>query len=189
MKLGRTFYAPDRKVWRSWLAKHHKTEREIFLVYYKKNSGKPRIPYNDAVEEALCYGWIDSTVKAIDQRKYAQRFSPRRRGSKLSETNKVRIRRLLRAGKMTRHGLRKIEHAFTEHRTRALEAFTVPPDILDALKKDPVTWKNFRGFPESYRRIRIGYLVASRPRPEEYRKRLRYFVTMTGKNKVFGMVR
>jgi uncharacterized protein YdeI (YjbR/CyaY-like superfamily) len=189
VQIGRTFYAPNRKVWRSWLAKHHRTRREVFLIYYKKGSGRPRIPYSDAVEEALCYGWIDSTVKAVDARRYAQRFSPRRPGSKLSETNKERIRRLLKARKMTRWGLSRIEHVFTEHRTNVREKFIIPPDILAVLKSDPVVWKHFGSFPESYRRIRIGYLVGSQSRPAEYRKRLRYFLGMTARNRMFGTVR
>src|SRR5262245_58148241 len=73
MRVGKTVYAKNRKQWRSWLAKHHGNAREIWLIYYKKSSGKPRIPYNDAVEEALCYGWIDSILKPIDDQQYAQR--------------------------------------------------------------------------------------------------------------------
>ena len=95
VKLGKTFYAPNRARWRAWLAQHHRTAPEIFLVYYKKHSGKPRIPYNHAVEEALCYGWIDSILKPIDDRCYAQRFSPRRATSVLSAMNRERVRRLI----------------------------------------------------------------------------------------------
>ncbi|HTI05612.1 MAG TPA: hypothetical protein VL549_09865 [Gemmatimonadales bacterium] len=79
MKIGKTFYAKNAREWRAWLAKHHRRAPEIWLIYYKKASGKPRIPYNDAVDEALCYGWIDSILKPIDDKKYAQRFSPRRK--------------------------------------------------------------------------------------------------------------
>ena len=74
-------YASTRKQWREWLRKNHSAKKEIWLVYYKKHSNKIRIPYNDAVEEALCFGWIDSTVRTIDENKYAQRFSPRKAGS------------------------------------------------------------------------------------------------------------
>src|SRR5689334_13365691 len=110
MNIGKTLYAKNRMQWRSWLAKHHRSASEIWLVYYKKNSGKQRIPYNDAVEEALCYGWIDSTLKPIDKDRYAQRFSPRRKNSVLSEMNKERVRRLVRARKMTAFGLASIRH-------------------------------------------------------------------------------
>jgi len=112
MNLGKTLYVTDGREWRSWLSKHHSTEKEIWLVYYRKDSGKPRIPYNDAVEEALCYGWIDSTLKKIDQERFAHRFSPRRPTSKLSEMNKERIRRLIAKKRMTAAGLSAIQHVF-----------------------------------------------------------------------------
>src|SRR5213080_2963742 len=73
MEIGTTLYVQDRRQWRSWLARHHQTAPEIWLIYYKKHSGKPRIPYNDAVEEALCYGWIDSITKPVDEDRWAQR--------------------------------------------------------------------------------------------------------------------
>jgi uncharacterized protein YdeI (YjbR/CyaY-like superfamily) len=91
MKLGQTLYVSNRKAWRAWLRRNHAREKEIWLIYDKKHSSKPRIPYNDAVEEALCYGWIDSTIKRIDHNRMAQRFSPRRAKSVLSETNKERV--------------------------------------------------------------------------------------------------
>src|SRR3972149_144578 len=100
MNIGKALYVHTRKAWRAWLAKHHATEKEIWLVYYKKASGKPRIPYNDAVEEALCYGWIDSTVKSINKARFAQRFTPRKKGSMLSELNKERIRRMVEENRM-----------------------------------------------------------------------------------------
>lgn len=193
MDLGETLYVTNRKQWRAWLAKHHKTAPEIWLVYYKKVSGKERIPYNDAVEEALCYGWIDSILKPIDKDKYAQRFSPRRKKSPLSPMNKERIRRLIRQKKMTRAGLESIGHHLVEDFkqvsvSKQLKAFKMPDDILEHLKQDPVVWKNFQKFPESYKRIRIGWIDGARQRPEEFQKRLRYFIKMTAKNKRFGMV-
>jgi len=186
MNIGRTLYVVRRSEWRAWLSRHHDSAPEIWLIYYKKDSGKPRIPYDDAVEEALCYGWIDSILKPIDGEKYAQRFSPRRTGSKLSALNKERIRRLIRSRKMTRFGLARIEHAFQEHRTRKKEKFSVPADIMVVLKQDPEVWKHFKSFPESYKRIRIGWIDASRNRQKIFEARLRYFVQMTSKNKRFG---
>ncbi|MGD0036053.1 MAG: YdeI/OmpD-associated family protein [Bacteroidota bacterium] len=194
MKIGKTFYAANRKQWRSWLAKNHRSEPEIWLVYYKKNSGKPRIPYNDAVEEALCYGWIDSTLKPKDEISYLQRFSPRRKNSKLSEMNKERVRRLIKAKKMTRFGLDIIRHHMengsnNSKQSTSLKKFTMPEDILDELKARPLAWKNFKKFPESYKRIRIGWIDASRNHHDYFKKRLQYFLKMTEKNKMFGMVR
>jgi uncharacterized protein YdeI (YjbR/CyaY-like superfamily) len=189
VKVGRTLYAKNRREWRAWLAGHHRTAPEIWLIYYKKDSGKPRIPYNDAVEEALCYGWIDSILKPIDSRRYAQRFSPRRPTSRLSDMNRERVRRLIAAGRMTRAGLERLEHVF-DHRRDKTEArkWQPPADILKRLQQDPTTWKNFRRFPASYKRIRIGWITAARARPEILEQRLRYFLKMTAQNKRFGMV-
>lgn len=181
MKIGKTLYVKNRTEWRRWLAKHGTTTREIWLIYYKKASGKPRIPYNDAVDEALCFGWIDSILKPIDERKYAQRFSPRKKTSKLSDMNRERVRRLMKAGRMTKAGLAAIEHT-------GRGAAKLPKDILDRLRQDPVTWKNFQKFPPSYKRIRIGWIHAARHRREAFEQRLRYFITMTAQNKRFGMV-
>src|SRR5881628_205284 len=116
MNVGKTFYATNRREWRGWLSKHHRTAPEIWLIYYKKQSGKPRIPYNHAVDEALCYGWIDSLLKPIDADRYAQRFSPRRPTSRLSAMNRERVRRLIAAGRMTGAGLESIKHAFDHRR-------------------------------------------------------------------------
>lgn len=189
MDLGRTFYAKNRREWRAWLTKHHRTAPEIWLIYYKKDSGKPRIPYNHAVEEALCYGWIDSILKPVDAHRYAQRFSPRRPRSRLSEMNRERVRRLIAAGRMTRSGLERIQHVFDRRRdTKKTLKFSIPADILKRLQRDPEVWKNFRRFPESYNRIRIGWITAARPRREVFEQRLRHFLRMTARNKRFGMV-
>jgi uncharacterized protein YdeI (YjbR/CyaY-like superfamily) len=181
MNIGKTLYAKNRKEWRSWLAKHHKSASEIWLIYYKKHSGKPRIPYNDAVDEALCFGWIDSLLKPLDAHKYAQRYSPRKKTSKLSDMNRERVRRLIKSGRMTKAGLAAIEHV-------AKRAPQLPADILERLKQDPTTWKNFQKFPASYKRIRVGWIDAGRRRREVFEQRLRYFLKMTAQNKRFGMV-
>ena len=191
MEVGKTLYAPDRKRWRSWLSKNHKTAQDIWLIYFKKESGKKRIPYNDAVEEALCYGWIDSIVKPRDAESWVQRFTPRRKGSPLSELNKERVRRLIKAKKMTRYGLDTIRHHMERKLSgkTALKEFTLPKDILRVLKSDPVVWRNFQVFSVSYKRIRIGWIDGVRRRPDVFQQRLRYFIKMTAQNKKFGMVR
>ena len=181
MQITKTLYVIERDEWRAWLAKHHDTEKDIWLIYYKKQSGEPRIPYNDAVEEALCFGWIDSIVKGIDENKYAQRFSPRKNGSNWSEMNKVRMRRLIEQGRMTPAGLSKFEGD-------AGDSFEIPSDIIEALKQDKKTWETFEGFPESYKRIRIGFVEMARSRPDIFQQRLRYFLKMTSQGKRFGMV-
>jgi uncharacterized protein YdeI (YjbR/CyaY-like superfamily) len=182
MEIGKTLYVKDRAKWRSWLAKNHDKESEIWLITYKKHTGKLSLPYNDAVEEALCYGWIDSIVKRVDDDRTAQRYTPRRPKSQLSETNKERIRRLIDEGKMTEAGLATIKDKLDEK-------VEVAPDIARALKKDPEVWRNFRAFPESYRRIRIGWIEGARKRPDVFKTRLNYFIKMTAMNKMYGQVR
>lgn len=105
-------------------------EREIWLIYYHKDSGKPRIPYNDAVEEALCFGWIDSTVKNIDAERYAQRFSPRNPKTAYSQTNKERLRRLIAAGKVIPEVLAVIatsQTTFSKYRMTSWKALKPNP--------------------------------------------------------------
>ena len=193
MKVGKTIYVTNRTEWRSWLSKHHRTAKDIWLVYYKKTSDKKRIPYNDAVEEALCYGWIDSISKPRNRTSWVQRFSPRRRNSALSEMNKERIRRLIKAKRMTRSGLESIEHHMDGSRAgirdgSTIKKFSMPRDLLKALQADPVVWKNFQRFSATYQQIRLGWIDASRHRPEIFKVRLGYFLRMTAKNKKFGMV-
>ena len=181
MQITNTLYITDLEEWRAWLAEHHTTEPDVWLVYYRKESGKLRLAYNDAVDEALCFGWIDSTYKDIDEEKFAQRFSPRNPRSPFSPMNKERARRLIEQGRMTQAGLDKLGDSLDDNAE-------VPPDILAALQADPQTWENFQSFPESYKRIRVGWIDGARHRPEEFEKRLRYFLKMTAKNKRFGMV-
>jgi uncharacterized protein YdeI (YjbR/CyaY-like superfamily) len=179
VNITKTFYAKNRKQWRAWLAKNHAKAKEIWLIYYKKDSSKPRIPYDEAVEEALCYGWIDSTVKTVDNESFAQRFTPRRHGSEWSELNKERVRMLLAQGKMTAAGM---AHAHMHTKTKK---FTVAPDIRKALQ-DADAWKQYQKFPERYRRIRIAWIEAARYRQPIFAQRLRYFVKMTAQNKRYG---
>src|ERR1700694_4647030 len=101
----KTVYAKDRREWRSWLAKNHAKCDEIWLVYYKKDSGKPRVAYQDAVEEALCFGWIDGKLNRLDQDRFAQRFTPRRPDSRWSAINIERARRLIEENRMTAAGM------------------------------------------------------------------------------------
>jgi uncharacterized protein YdeI (YjbR/CyaY-like superfamily) len=173
-------YVTNRKEWRDWLKKHFKSEKEIWLVYYKKHTGKPRIPYNEAVEEALCFGWIDSTVKRIDTERFAQRFSVRNPKSPYSQANQERLRTLIQQGNVAKDVLATLRGLTLE------EEFEIPRDILNAIKLNTQAWKNFQGFSESYIRIRIAFIEGARNRPREFAKRLDYFIRMTEKNKQFG---
>lgn len=179
MEIKQTLYVTNPKDWRKWLKKHYKTEKEIWLVYPKKATGKPRITYNDAVEEALCFGWIDSIVKKRDEESTAQRFSPRKPNAKYSQANIERLRTLVAKKKVTK--------AVAESTKDILnEKFKIPPDISKAIKANQKAWKNFQKFSDSYKRIRIAFIEGARKRPPEFKKRLRHFIEMTEKNKLFG---
>jgi uncharacterized protein YdeI (YjbR/CyaY-like superfamily) len=172
-------YASTRKQWREWLRKNHSAKKEIWLVYYKKHSNKIRIPYNDAVEEALCFGWIDSTVRTIDENKYAQRFSPRKAGSAYSQSNIERLHALIKQKKVIKSVLDKLPK-LPSVQSKA------PDDIIESIKLDEKAWKNFQKLSDSYKRIRIAFIDGARKRPREFEKRLRYFIKMTARNKLFG---
>jgi len=179
MRINETLYAPDRKAWRAWLKRHYRSAREIWLVYYRKDAGKPRVAYHEAVEEALCFGWIDSTAKKLDEERFAQRFSPRRPGSEYSQTNKERLRVLIDRGRVPGSvlaGLGDIDP----------EKFIFPADIMKALRAKRKAYVNFQGYSAPYRRIRVAYIDSARRRPAEFRKRLDYFLKLTAQGKQFG---
>ncbi len=177
---NKLLHVTNRQEWRAWLKEHYKTEKEIWLVYYKKHTGLPRIPYNEAVEEALCFGWIDSTVKTIDEERFAQRFSVRNPKSQYSQANKERLRALAKQGKIVKEVLATLGDLVEE------EKFEIPPDILKTIQANKEAWKNLQRFSPSYIRIRIAFIEGARTRPEEFKKRLRYFIRMTEKSKQFG---
>ena len=179
MDITKTLYVTEPKEWRGWLKKHYKTEKEIWLVYYKKETGKPRIAYNDAVEEALCFGWIDSIIKTLDKERTVQRFSPRKPKAKYSQANIERLRALVTSKKVIKEVAESLGDLLNEN-------FKTAPDILKAIKANKEAWENFQKFSDSYKRIRIAFIEGARKRPQEFEKRLRHFIQMTEKNKMFG---
>jgi uncharacterized protein YdeI (YjbR/CyaY-like superfamily) len=179
MEITQTLYVTNSKDWRVWLKKNYKIEKEIWLVYYKKGTGKPCIEYNDAVEQALCFGWIDSIVKTLDEERTVQRFSLRKPKAKYSQANIERLRSLVAQKKVMKEVIETLGAVLNEK-------FVIPPDILKIIKANKEAWKNFQKFSDSYKRIRIAFIDGARKRPEEFKKRLRYFIEMTGKNKTFG---
>ena len=176
---GRTLSADDRATWRRWLAANYQTKDEIWLQYHRAHTGKPRVAYNDAVEEALCFGWIDSTVKSIDEDTYAQRFTPRRARSTYSQTNKERLRRLIDQGQVMPEVTAQLTDVVDE-------PFVVPPDIEAALRVDPAVWKNFTSYADTYQRIRIAYVDSARSRQDEFDKRLANLLRKTAADSQFG---
>ena len=172
-----TFFTAERSEWRNWLETHFKTEQEIWFVFPVKESGEPGLSYNDAVEEALCFGWIDSTNKRLDDLHCIRRFSPRKKGSPYSRPNIERLIWLDSQGLICPEVRKSVLPVI---RAR----FVCPPDILAALKADKTVWAHYRQFSDSYKRIRVAYIDAARNRPEEFRKRLDSFIEKTRRNKM-----
>lgn len=189
MNIGKTLYVTKRSEWRKWLSKNYKTEPEIWLIYYKKDSGKPRISYDDAVLEALCFGWIDSTAKGIDEEKFAQRFSPRKKTSVLSQLNLVRIRELIKEGKMTQAGLDALAHVYDPDNDDEKD-FEMPEGIINAIKENDKAWENFQMLPADYKQIRVAY-IESRKRHGVgmYQRALKNFIKATGEGRKIGFVK
>jgi len=168
-----------RTEWRNWLKKNFKTESEAWLVYHKKGTGKPRIQYNDAVEEAICFGWIDSIVRKLDDKSIIQRFSRRSLKSKYSQANKVRLRSLVKEKKVHKEVLESLGAILKEK-------YVMPNDIILSIKTNRLAWKNFQKYSPQYQEIRIAFIDGARKRPNEFSKRLNYFIKMTEENKVIG---
>jgi uncharacterized protein YdeI (YjbR/CyaY-like superfamily) len=161
-------YMKSRTAWRRWLAKNGARSPGIWLVYDKKTSRAERLTYADAVEEALCHGWIDSTLRSLDDARYMQLFTPRKPKSTWSKLNKTRVERLIEDGLMTPPGLAVIETAKANGSWNSLdsvEAFEVPDDLAAAFAKSPKAARNFAAFSPSARK---GYLhwVRQAVRPE-----------------------
>ena len=179
MEIGETLYITNREDWRAWLEKNFDSKREIWLIFPHKSSGRSCISYNDAVEEALCFGWIDSIVKKYDEENSAQRFSLRNPKSSFSQPNKERLRWLFKENKL---------HPSMLNLTKKVlrEKFEFPPDIINVIKDDKEAWKYYQKFSPGYRRIRIAYIDVAKKRPEEFAKRLANFIKKTRQNKQIG---
>ena len=140
-----------RSAWRKWLEKNHSTSPGVWLIYYKRSTGKAKLIYNDAVEEALCFGWIDSTMRPLDAERFMQRFTPRKPKSGWSGLNKKRIAKMIAEGLMTKAGLKKIEEAKKDGSWESLDhidAIQLPEDFEKALSKNKKARINFEKFPQ-----------------------------------------
>jgi uncharacterized protein YdeI (YjbR/CyaY-like superfamily) len=174
-----TVFAKDREEWRRWLNKHHARAEEIWLVFYKKDSGKPTVSYDHAVEEALCFGWIDGMVKRLDEECYAQRFTPRNPKSAWSKSNIQRVERLMANERMMPAGL---EAYNTGHRREVPPQPTeMPKPLEDRFRRQRAAWENYQKFPPGYRRVTAGW-VASAKKEETRMKRLEKLIEFSVRN-------
>jgi uncharacterized protein YdeI (YjbR/CyaY-like superfamily) len=177
----------DRAEWRAWLATHHATSPGVWLVHEKKHARPDRLPYADAVEEALCFGWIDSTVRSVDDRLYVQLYTPRNPGSTWSKVNKARVARLAKAGLMADAGravvaAAKRSGAWTS--LDAVESLEVPHDLAKALRAHPGASGNFAAFPASARKAYLHWVLQAK-REETRARRVAEVAELAAANRKF----
>ena len=183
-------YASSREEWRSWLKKNHAKAEEVWLVYYKKHTGKSSINYTDSVEEALCFGWIDGIKKRIDEEKYAHRFTPRKAKSKWSPLNIRLAKKMIEEGKMTQMGLASFNQKmnYDEDILNARNAKEIPltQEIEEALKANKKAWEHFNNLAPSHKKQYVGWLISAK-RPETRERRLEEAIKLLAGNKKLGM--
>ncbi|MCX6570341.1 MAG: YdeI/OmpD-associated family protein [Candidatus Aminicenantes bacterium] len=167
-----------RQAWRSWLARHHARKTGLWLAYYKKGSGKRSVTYEEALQEALCYGWIDSTVGRVDAARYKQRYTPRNVKSVWSSSNKARVEKLIADGRMAPPGLAKVEAAKRNGSWESLsdidrigKGADIPADLLDALSRNARAREIFDKRPPSEKKL-WAYWILSAKRPETRARRV-----------------
>ena len=188
MKITQTFTAPDQTTWREWLAEHGASETEVWLVYYKAGTGNATISYEESLEEALCFGWVDSLIQKIDGQKYARKFTPRKPGSKWSELNKHLVARLIKEGRMTEAGMARVEFSLQDACSARPKRPELPlPDWLkEGLMTSPQAWENFRKLPPSHQRNYILW-VSDAKREETRQRRMQEAIGRLEKNERLGL--
>jgi uncharacterized protein YdeI (YjbR/CyaY-like superfamily) len=186
MKITKSFTPSNLADWRNWLAKNHDHEHEVLLVYFKAVKGKSNIDYESSVEEALCFGWIDSIIQKIDEEKYVRKFNTRRMESKWSETNKRRVVKVSHEGRITEAGMAKVTFDVGKvdiSRPKPKRPpVKMPEKIEKALKSRPKAWEAFHGITPSLQRNYILWLSDAK-KPETFERRLQILVdeVTTGK--------
>lgn len=179
MEPSKILVTSERKVWRDWLSENFEKEREVWFVFPMKKTGEKSLSYNDTVEEALCFGWIDSTIKHLDPLHRIQRFTPRKKNSSYSRPNIERLIWLDSQGMIHPNVRESILDLI-------LTPYEFPKDILESIQSDEKAWENYQVFPEAYKRIRIAYIDGARKRPLEFKRRLENFLSKTRENKQIG---
>jgi uncharacterized protein YdeI (YjbR/CyaY-like superfamily) len=173
-----------RQEWRAWLEENHARPAGVWLISDKKAAGRPRLEYEAAVEEALCFGWIDGKSNKLDEERSMQWFAPRKPGSGWSRPNKERVARLLAAGQMAPAGLAKVEAARADGSWFALdavEALEIPPDLAAGLSAHPPARAYFDAFPRSVKRSILEWIASAR-RPETRARRIAETARLAAEN-------
>lgn len=187
----KTVEAKDRAEWRAWLAANHDKETEVWLVYYKKGTGKASVAYGASVEEALCYGWVDSIIKSLDDTKYARKFTPRKENSQWSPSNIKRVEKMMREGLMTEHGLRLVEAA---KRTGQWDAptqkpaltYEMPAAFTEALRNNAKAQETFDNLAPTYQKQYLAWIETAK-RAETKEKRIKESIQLLEKGGKLGL--
>jgi uncharacterized protein YdeI (YjbR/CyaY-like superfamily) len=190
MNKENALYFKNRQEWRWWLEDNHDSVQEVWLLHYKKHSNMTSVSLNEAVEEAICFGWIDGILNSIDKECFILRYSPRKANSVWSKINKDRAEKLISSGRMTSTGLAAIEEAKKNgywdaaytNRTRD----EVPSDLKEALLADPKALSNFESFANSYRNMYVGWVIGAKT-GETRQKRIDEVVKRSALNKKPGI--
>jgi len=186
-----TLFCKNRDDWREWLRKNHLSEKEIWLIYYKKHTKKPTVVYNEAVEEALCFGWIDSIVRRIDDETYMQKYTPRKAKSVWSLINRNRVIKLIKEKKMTKAGMELVEIAKKNGQWKkaysSKDKLEPPKEFTIALKANPTAFKNFNNLPPSSRNNYIGWILSAK-KEDTIKRRIDFVVERSKKNLKPGML-
>jgi uncharacterized protein YdeI (YjbR/CyaY-like superfamily) len=168
-------FAAGRAEWHQWLTQNHDREREIRLIFYKKDEAKRGVLYEEAIEEALCFGWVDSIVKKIDEQKYVRKSTPRKKDSQWSDLNIARVRKLIADKRMTAAGLakfkpKKIKAALSREEKGKRNTPAIPHFIKRALLREPAAYDNFLNLPPSHRRNYINWICDARKEETRLRR-------------------
>jgi len=187
----KTIEMKDRAAWRAWLTENQDGVDEIWLIFYKKESGIPGIEYGEALDEALCFGWVDSLIRKIDEQTYARKFTPRKDESQWSVVNKRRVEQLIRDGLMTEHGLRKVEAAKRSGRwdapvQRPKFDLSMPAEFAEALRSHPQAEAAFNRLAPTHQKQYLLWIVTAK-RPETRARRIVEAVQMLGEGKKLGL--
>ena len=176
----------SREPWRGWLEAHHDDVREVWLVFFKKHTGKPSIPYDDAVEEALCFGWVDSLIRRLDDERYARKFTPRTDTATWSAANLRRVERMIASGRMTAAGQAKVPAGVEPRPAPSARILEVPCFFAEALRAHPQAEAFFNRLAPSYRRDFIQWLSSAK-REETRRRRLAEAIDLLARGEKLGM--
>jgi len=182
--------AKNRKEWREWLKENHAIEKEVWLVYYKKHTGKPSITYRGSVEEAICFGWIDGLKKRIDDEKYTHRFTRRKVKSKWSSLNIEIAKKMIKEKKMTQFGLtffnERIEYEKKFINTRSSNDIKLPAELEQQVKNNEKAWHNFNKLAPSHKKQFVLWITSAK-RDDTKKRRLKEAIIILAQNQKLGM--